>query len=205
MTSAFSLTAALISLGIVTACTDAGSRPVQQATTGQGADIAAGAFDAVELRGGGHVMLRYGNTERVRLVEGSTAYTSFHVEDRTLVINACNDNCPDRYELQIDITIPDIKAVAIDGGGHIESAPGFPAQNMITAAVNGGGHINLDNLNADNGTAAVHGGGHIQIHAKSMLTAAVDGGGAIRYTGNPRVTSAINGGGSIQAGSDTGD
>jgi hypothetical protein len=86
----------------------------------------------------------------------------------------------------------------LSDGGRIESAPGFPAQGAITAAVNGGGHIDLRNVAAENGTAAVHGGGHIEIKASGHLTAAVNGGGNIRYVGNPQVTTAIDGGGSVQ-------
>lgn len=156
-------------------------------------------FDSIELRGGGHVVLRHGAQQRVTILHGSTQYTHFGMEERgKLVIDACNSDCPWHYDLEIEIVTPDIRGVAIDGGGRIESAPGFPAQGSITAAVNGGGHIDVRNLAARSGTAAVDGGGHIEIRASASLTAAVNGGGNIRYVGNPQVTTAIDGGGSVQ-------
>jgi len=167
-------------------------------TRTSGADVPVGHFNAVELRGGGHVVLRYGTAERVTLVSGSTQFTHFHVEDgHTLVIDACTYDCPSHYDLQIQILTPRIDAVAIEGGGHIESLPGFPAQGAITAAIQGGGHIDLSTIAAAKGSAAVNGGGRIRIHADRHLTAAVNGGGSIGYSGNPEVTTAVNGGGSI--------
>jgi hypothetical protein len=156
-------------------------------------------FDGVELRGGGHVVLRYGAQQKVMLLQGSTQYTKFGIGNGSkLVIDACNADCPTHYDIDIEIVTPDIRAVVIDGGGRIESAPGFPAQGAITAAVNGGGHIDMRAIAAQNGTAAVDGGGHIEIMASGHLTAAVNGGGKIRYVGNPQVTTAIDGGGSVQ-------
>lgn len=156
-------------------------------------------FDSIELRGGGHVFLHHGPGERVALVAGSTHYTHFHVEDgRKLVIDACSEDCPSRYDLGIEITVPRLAAVAIDGGGKIEGAPGFPAQQTLAAAVDGGGDIDLGNVDVANATAAVEGGGHILVRADSVLTASVDGGGSIRYVGKAKVTTAINGGGSVE-------
>jgi hypothetical protein len=71
-------------------------------------------------------------------------------------------------------------------------------QGSITAAVDGGGRIDMRAIAARTGTAAVDGGGHIEIRASGSLTASVNGGGNIRYVGNPQVTTAIDGGGSVE-------
>ncbi|MGD0145163.1 MAG: DUF2807 domain-containing protein, partial [Rhizomicrobium sp.] len=145
-------------------------------------------FDSIELRGGGHVVLSHGPQQQVTILKGSTQYTRFEMRDsHKLVIDACNSDCPANYDLEVEIVTPDIHAVAISGGGAIESAPGFPAQGSIAAAVDGGGKIDIRNVEAQNGTAAVNGGGHIEIRANGHLTAAVNGGGKIGYVGNPQV------------------
>lgn len=196
MTAIRILTAAFIAGSMLSGCADA--RPHVAAVSG--GNVAVGSFDSIELRGGGHVTLHYGPAQAVTLVSGSTEFTRFAIEDgHKLVIDACNDNCPHDYHLEIEIASPHISAVAIEGGGRIAAAPGFPAQDRITAAVEGGGDIDLTTLNSHDATAAVDGGGKIRIHADGRLTAAVNGGGAIRYTGNAQVTSAIDGGGSVQA------
>jgi len=146
-------------------------------TRTSGADVPVGHFSGVELRGGGHVVLRYGTTERVTLVSGSTQFTRFHIENgHTLVIDACTYDCPSHYDLEVQIQTPRIEAVAIEGGGHID----------------------LSTIAAAKGNAAVNGGGRIRIHADQHLTAAVNGGGSIGYSGNAEVTSAVNGGGSVR-------
>src|SRR5580698_9957061 len=162
--------------------------------------VPAKPFDSVELKGGGHVTLTHGPAQQVRIIKGSTAFTHIHVdsdEPHKLIIDACNGDCPHFYDLEIEIVTPNIGAVAISGGGAIESTGGFPSQHSITAAVHGGGRIDLRSIDAVDATAAVDGGGSISVKAADGLTAAVNGGGKIRYWGNPRVTEAVNGGGSV--------
>ena len=160
--------------------------------------VPVGHFDSVGLSGGGHVVLRYGAAERVTILHGSTRYTHVYVEGgHGLRIDACNNDCPMHYDLEIEIVMPRVTAVAISGGGHIESAPGFPTQGTITAAIHGGGRIDIRTIDTTDATAAVNGGGRISLHSDKRLTAAVNGGGSIGYSGSPDVTSVVNGGGSV--------
>jgi len=164
--------------------------------------ISVAPFNSVELRGGGHVVIRHGDVHRVTLLKGSTAFTSIRIRDgNQLVIDACNNECPALYDLQIEIVTPDIGAAAVEGGGAIESAGAFPNQRDIATAVRGGGSVDMRSIDAASATAAVSGGGNIQVKAESALTAAVNGGGRIVYWGNPNVTSVVNGGGSVGKGS----
>ncbi|MBV8978560.1 MAG: DUF2807 domain-containing protein [Alphaproteobacteria bacterium] len=160
--------------------------------------VPVGHFDKISLRGGGSVVVRHGVQQRVTLLKGSTQYTSLHVRDGgELVIDACNRDCPWHYDLEIEIVTPDLKAAAIEGGGHMQAESGFPAQRDFAAAVQGGGHLDMTALAADKVEAAVDGGGHVDVKALRDLTAAVNGGGHITYHGNPQVTQAIDGGGSV--------
>ena len=162
-----------------------------------GTDVPVSPFKSIGLRGGGHVVLQHGLTQRVTLVKGSTQFTSFDIRSNELTINACNANCPNHYDLEIEIVSPDIDGVAIKGGGEIESRGDFPKQGKIGAAVAGGGSIDIRTMAADEVNAAVNGGGDIMTKPARTLHAAVNGGGEISYSGNPEVTSAVNGGGSV--------
>jgi hypothetical protein len=163
--------------------------------------VSVGPFRSVELRGGGHVILRHGPEQRVSLVQGSTEFTRLHIKgDGQLVIDACDENCPHRYDLEVEIVTPHIDGVAIEGGGKIESKNGFGRQPSIGAAIEGGGHIDIRSIHAEHADAAVNGGGNIALHAERSLQAAVDGGGNISYWGNPSVTSAVSGGGNVSKG-----
>jgi hypothetical protein len=168
-------------------------------------------FRQIELRGGGTVIIRHGPVQRVTFRKGSAAYTDVRVRapdepfsrgaraDR-LVINACNDRCPRRYDLEIEIVTPDVSAVAVKGGGKIVVEPGFPRERSVAAAVSGGGEIDLRALPAQTVAAAVHGGGRLLVRPQNTLAAAVTGGGEIRYWGTPAVSTSIQGGGTVTRG-----
>ncbi|HWA03319.1 MAG TPA: DUF2807 domain-containing protein [Rhizomicrobium sp.] len=163
-----------------------------------GTPVSVGHFDSVSLKGGGHVVVRHGERQSVTLIKGSTQYTTFRLRrENQLEIRACEGDCPRHYELEIEIVTPDLDAAAIEGGGHIVAENGFPGRREISAAVEGGGDLDLSALKAEKVSAAVSGGGHIAVTALHDLSAAVEGGGSIVYHGNPQVSSAIDGGGSV--------
>jgi hypothetical protein len=156
------------------------------------------AFRSVQLRGGGELSIRPGPVQRVTVVEGSARITRFVVDsDGKLRIDVCNGNCPRQYRLRVDIQSPYAPDVAIAGGGLIRASGGFPAQRRLSAAIAGGGKIDMLAVSAGSVNAAVRGGGLITVRPRSSLAAAVNGGGEVRYAGNPAVSSAINGGGAV--------
>lgn len=163
--------------------------------------VQVGAFDSIELEGGGHVIVRPGDTQTVRLIQGSLDHTRFTVNgERKLRIEACNSDCPHHYDLEVEITTPRIDALAISGGGAIESAGNFASARHLALAIDGGGTIDARSVDAERAEVAIDGGGLIKVRAHGELTAAVDGGGDIRYWGNPHVTQAIDGGGAVERG-----
>lgn len=158
-------------------------------------------FGSVQLRGGGEVILRHAPVQRVTIVEGSSQYTRIRmVRDGQLEIDACNARCPRNYDLQVLIESPRVPVVAVSGGGSITAERGFRPQERITAAVSGGGEIDIRAVPVGTVSAAINGGGDIQVQPRSSLAGAVNGGGVIRYWGNPTVSSVVNGGGLIRRG-----
>jgi hypothetical protein len=159
------------------------------------------AFRSVELRGGGEVLLKAGPAQRVTILDGSSRFTRMHVRsDGQLKIDSCVGRCPNRYRLRVQIESPRVPDVAISGGGAIRTAGSFAPQPQLSAAINGGGAIDLRAIEARDVSAAVNGGGHIAVRPSASLTAAVRGGGDIRYWGSPSITQAVHGGGSIGPG-----
>lgn len=161
--------------------------------------VPVGHFNQIQLRGGGHVVVKHGGTQSVSLLKGSTQYTKFWIRDgRELVIDACNNSCPHSYDLDIEIVTPDLDGAAIDGGGEIVAQVGFPSRDSFDVAVNGGGDIDIHAISARSVDAAVNGGGDIELTATHALNAAVSGGGDITYHGDPQVDEAVQGGGSVE-------
>ncbi|MBV9542108.1 MAG: DUF2807 domain-containing protein [Alphaproteobacteria bacterium] len=168
-------------------------------TAQAGETVSVPHFNAIGLNGGGHVRIKYGATQSVTILKGSTQYTEIRVDRGTsLHINACNDSCPHNYDLEIEIVTPDLRSVALNGGGEIETVGSFPSQDHLSVAVNGGGDMDVRSVTAESVSAAVNGGGDITVTATKSLSAAVRGGGDITYFGNPSVSSAVQGGGDIR-------
>ncbi|CAA9512163.1 MAG: hypothetical protein AVDCRST_MAG44-1450 [uncultured Sphingomonas sp.] len=156
-------------------------------------------FRSVELRGGGEVTVRPGPVQRVTILEGSSLVSHIYlVRDRKLRIDVCNGRCPLRYRLRVEIQSPNAPDVAISGGGSIRAAGGFAPQRDMSAAVHGGGIIDVRSVPVANVSAAVHGGGQIFVQPMGSLSAAVMGGGQVRYAGNPQVSMAVHGGGLVR-------
>lgn len=158
-------------------------------------------FHSVELRGGGDIVVVPGAAERVTILEGSTEFTRFYVEnDGQLRIDACDERCPRDYRLRIEIQSPRVPNLAVSGGGKITTVGGFAPESHLAAAVNGGGRIDARSVDAASVSAAVNGGGELLVRPRLSLAAAVNGGGHIRYSGNPSVTMAVRGGGDVSRG-----
>ena len=159
-------------------------------------------FHGVELRGGGVVTVVPGTTQRVTIEEGSSQFTRMHVTaDGKLRIDTCNEQCPRVYQLRVVIQSPTVPDLAVSGGGQITTAGGFRSQSQVSAAINGGGRIDVRSVDAVNVSAAVNGGGELLVRPRASLSAAVNGGGHVRYWGNPNVSMAVRGGGSVSPGS----
>jgi hypothetical protein len=155
-------------------------------------------FRSVELRGGGEVTLVPGPVQRVTILNGSSRFTHVYLRrDGQLRIDACNESCPRHYDLQIRIESPRAPDVAISGGGSIVASSGFSPQSQLSAAIEGGGMIDVRSVLATAVSAAVDGGGRILVRPRATLSAAVRGGGDIRYSGDPQVSMAVSGGGDV--------
>jgi hypothetical protein len=166
--------------------------PASAATT-----VPVEAFEGVRLVGGGEVRLRHGPVQQVSLIAGSTAVSSFRVENgKSLVIRACEKGCRN-YKLVVEIVTPRIDAVAITGGGSIVSGTGFGAQANLAASITGGGMLVLDSVPVRTVAASIKGGGVIRTDARGSLAVSILGGGSVTYLADPATTVAINGGGNV--------
>ena len=161
--------------------------------------VAVSGFNSVQLRGGGEVLVKRGPVQRVTILEGSSQFTHMRVvHDGQLRIDVCDNRCPQRYRLRVEIESPDMPDVAISGGGLIRALSGFAPQRELSAAVEGGGAIDVRTVQASDVSAAVNGGGQISVNPRDSLSAAVNGGGEVRYAGNPNVSMAVHGGGLVR-------
>jgi len=165
--------------------------------------VPVGPFRSVELRHGGHVVVRHGPAPRVTILGDEVRCTRIEVDDRQrLVIDNGGRGCRHhgRLRLQIEVITPGISALAVSNGGTLQSAGAFPAQDTIAAAVEQGGTVDIRSIPADAVAAAVDSGGRIFTHARGTLSAAIRSGGAVMYWGDARVTKSVRDGGVVRRG-----
>ncbi|THD68555.1 DUF2807 domain-containing protein [Phenylobacterium sp.] len=162
--------------------------------------VPVGKFSGVELHGGGVINIRQGPVQRVTLVRGDPAVAHFEVNGRgRLIVSPCEGFCWGSHHLEVDIETPDLNAAEIHGGGHIVAKGAFTPQSAVSAAIHGGGGIDIKDVPAQSASVAIHGGGKIFVAAQTSLDAEIYGGGVIRYAGHPTVSSSIHGGGTVSS------
>jgi hypothetical protein len=158
------------------------------------------AFNSIDVRNSGHVVLRSGPAHRVTFIKGSPEYTRVNVRNGTLVIEKCDRDCPRGYQLDLEIVAPAVTRLSLSNGGWIRTTGTFARQADLTASVRHGGTLDLRAMTIDRVDASVEQGGRILTVPRGSLTASVYQGGAITYWGNAEVKRSIEHGGVVEEG-----
>jgi Putative auto-transporter adhesin, head GIN domain len=159
-------------------------------------------FRSVEVRNGGHAIIRYGPTQRVTVLKGDPDDAQITIAPGgVLVIDKCKAECAHRYELEVEIVTPAVAHLTQAHGGWIQSRGSFPRQAELTVTVEHGGTIDIRSMSVASLTASVLQGGRIFTKPLTALVAHVEQGGNITYWGDARVTQSIEHGGVIVRGS----
>ena len=166
----------------------------------QGRVIQLPQFNSVEVSDGGHVVIRYGSSQRVTLVRGDLNYTKMRVTaDGVLLIRNLRHESRG-YRSDVEIEMPGITRLLMSNGGWIRVLGPFPRQGEIEVEVDNGGTIDTRSMVVDKITASVDQGGRIFAMPTSWLYASISHGGVITYWGNPQVKRSILDGGVVQKG-----
>ena len=159
-------------------------------------------FRSVEVRNGGHAIIRYGPTQRVTVLKGDPGDAQITIASGdVLVIDKCKNECAHRHELEVEIVTPAVASLTQAHGGWIQSRGSFPRQAQLTATVDNGGTIDIRSMSVASLTASVLQGGRIFAMPLTEIVARVVQGGNITYWGDARVAQSIEHGGVIVRGS----
>lgn len=161
--------------------------------------ISTAPFRSVELQNGGLVVVRYGPTQRVTLLQSDADEADVVVEGSRLRISKCR-SCRHDRRLRVEVITPTLESVAVAHGGTMALEGQFPAQTRLVATVSNGGRIDARALDAEQVTASVEQGGGIWTRSSRQLDASVTQGGAITYWGEPTVRQNIEHGGVVVRG-----
>lgn len=153
-------------------------------------------FDDVGVSGSALVNIRPGARQQVIIREGSASVSEIKVERYgSLKIRTCRHNCPANYRLVVDLVMPRLGDLAVNGSARMVVAPGFAAAGSRDMAVSGSGVIHAPGLSATSMEIAVSGSGSVHVGNARQITAAVSGSGRVGYAGNPAVQQIVSGSG----------
>lgn len=161
--------------------------------------MAAPGYQSIELRGGGLVTVRYGQTRQYD-VRGDRTGRAITADGDRLVIDRCRQNCRHGQRLEVVVTTPAIGRLAVRDGGLIQVRGDFPAQPSVSASVDSGGQIDMRPLAAGQVSAAVSQGGRIFARPLRAMNAAIADGGLVTYWGEAAITSSVRRGGAVVKG-----
>lgn len=174
-------------------------------------------FTKVANETGGDVSIEVGKpfSVKVTIDDNLEKMVTTKVVDGELEISSSERIDPTM--LRVEITMPSIEAMAIEGAGDamiegvdspamtasIEGAGDIVLKGKtkdLGLSIEGAGNIDAFGLNADKVKASIAGAGSINLAASQTLDATIEGAGDIRYHGDPKVTKSIDGAGSIEKG-----
>jgi hypothetical protein len=168
--------------------------------------VPVGHFHSVSIEGFGRITLIPGAQQRVVLKKGDTKNTEIRIKDNgDLVFKSCPSHgwfgwvnaCPDNYELDVEITTPEISGVDISGSGKIESRPGFAPQPKFAIDISGSGNVDAMNIPVGGASVSISGSGKVRVNAHDKLSVDIAGSGSVIYAGHPQISQSIAGSGSV--------
>ncbi|WP_199118394.1 head GIN domain-containing protein [Pedobacter sp. ASV28] len=178
-----------------------------------------GQFTGLSSSGSTPVYVNYGSEYRV-VVKGSSnivPYFTTRVVDRKLQL-IFEQVSVHRDDIQVMITMPTIKDIALSGSGKVEIRGGFPLLPTLNVSVSGSGDVemqseaeadevgidlsgsgkvDLEKLLIKHAKVDISGSGNTRLQVQDRLKASISGSGKVYYRGNPIVQQDISGSGRI--------
>ncbi|MCO6496629.1 MAG: DUF2807 domain-containing protein [Chitinophagaceae bacterium] len=165
------------------------------------------------------VKINYGTAYKVEVkgYESLVPYLNTNLENGTLVIRFNKNVNVKDDDIEIWVTLPQLKNISVYENGEAELQSAFPnmdnlkvlssdraeidlkagSANLLKAELSGSGKISGFGLSAKKVQAQMTGSGKIEVSVSENLNVNIDGSGIVYYKGNPEVYSQINGTGQV--------
>jgi hypothetical protein len=176
-------------------------------------------FTGVENSGSKRVHVSYGPEFKVELRGSSNLIPAY----RTRVINGNLELGYERVnvrydDLEVHVTMPEIRRANLSGSGKILISGDFPAQDYFESRISGSGEIRVYDafdvtdldlaisgsgkadllpIQSERADAHISGSGEAKIHVNDHLKASISGSGKVYYAGSPTVEMNVSGSGKV--------
>lgn len=121
-------------------------------------------------------------------------------------------------KLEIYITMPTVKGIAIAGSGDVYGKSNFDGLDKFSISISGAGNVqfsgsadrtsisiagsgdvDLTNLKAQTSKISIAGSGDADVYVTDQLTVSIAGSGDVNYKGSPKVKTSIAGSGDVNS------
>lgn len=160
-------------------------------------EISLEQFQKVDIAGGGNIFFHFSPSPKVVFRTKNSCENNLRAEVYRSTLSLKSSN-PSNCIVNIHIYTSTIEEIRFKGGGKVKVEKGFPCLKKLTTDLQGGGNLDLTNIQIDSLFADIDGGGRIKAHVAEFLRARTSGGGEIFYKGDPKVQSNFSGGGAVK-------
>lgn len=177
------------------------------------------AFENIETKGSSNIHIKKGEGFSIVINdhENLLKYFKTEVNSSTLILGFDDDNCINNSEMEVIITLPDLKKIKSLGSGDIDIAGKFEGAELTTeilgsgqiqikdscfyktlnVSITGSGNTKAKEGKFDTAKIEILGSGSIVIGETNSLEVDIKGSGSVSYYGDPSVKSDISGSGTI--------
>ena len=176
-------------------------------------------FDEIVIQNSTDLEVKVGSPldVEVEAEDNLMEYLTTEVDGGVLYISTdCNCSMTTRLGSRITISVPNLKAISIEGSSdtNVEGlkGPGFEltiagsgdielagAVDELEVEIDGSDDVNAKRLSSKDAYVSINGSGDVLLTVEDNLDANINGSGDIRYAGTPRVRKSLNGSGSISS------
>lgn len=174
-------------------------------------------FSGISLNIGADVYLSQGETHSVRIEAEEDVKNKIiaEVKDEVLIIK-CDKSLHSSKDINIYITMKELKIIEINGSGDIKCQDSFSSDDIaieingsgdITLSgraenqaieINGSGDVKSFDMLSTNCAIDIQGSGDCKVNVENALAVSISGSGDVIYKGSPVVTKSIDGSGSVK-------
>ena len=142
-------------------------------------------FHNIVLQGAGNVNIHPGENYKVIVTTDNNLQDRVvtTVNGNTLLITQRSGSSFNAKELTIDVYMPELKSISLNGAGNIKINTGNASE--LDFSLSGAGNIDAQNFEVQNLTIKHSGVGNAKVWATNSLNGTLSGIGNIFYKGNP--------------------
>lgn len=178
------------------------------------------AFESIKARGGSSIHIKKGAEFSIVINDHENLLKHFKTEvsSSTLILGFDEDKCIINSEMEVVITMPDLKKIKSLGSGDIDITGKFEGAELTTeilgsgqiqindsclyktlnVSITGSGNANAKRCKFDTAKIEISGSGAMVIGETNSLDVDIKGSGSVSYYGDPSVKSDIAGSGTVK-------